>query len=46
MDRRVYLLEPDDPDYVVGIFERSYKNVLGVTVFALAYAAPLRPRLA
>lgn len=28
MDRRIYLKELDDLDYVVGIIEQSYKNVL------------------
>ncbi len=28
MDRRVYLKGPEDLDYVVGIIEQSYKNVL------------------
>lgn len=28
MDRRVYLDSPDDLDYVVGLIEQSYKNVL------------------
>jgi predicted transport protein len=28
MDRRIYLKGPEDLDYVVGIIEQSYKNVL------------------
>lgn len=28
MDRRIYLKEPEDLDYVVGVIEQSYRNVL------------------